>query len=228
MEEEVTETNMTNPTNSLNEILKFPISIITLITSLIVLITVYIKFGEQAKKIENLHIPKPLEGIWDFRVEFSKYMGEDYQKNPDERKKMEGKAAFIWSSNPNLSGYQVLIAAKMFKANDTDKKAIVTVFSINDLFTGKSGAAYDQFKMEGTYLGRTSKNEEYPLVTDTHYTYDELKPKTNADGNITKIEFDFTIPNCKNQKSEANSNNQKTIYDCENPNSEGVITFLRK
>jgi hypothetical protein len=187
------------------------IAVVTLGTALLGFFTGCRAFQEQNRKIESLNIPKPLEGIWNYTVDYEIYHNEDYKKEPEKKKRMEGMAAFVWSTGAKTNGYDVLISAKVYLVTDTTKKPIVVVSSRNRLVTPESGGPAKNLSMSGQYLARLSADSAYANVADTNYFYDNLKAQLSADGtHIDKITFDFRVPEGSRQ-----------------PSSKGTVMFSR-
>src|SRR6266446_7043114 len=117
---------------------EFWIATATLFTAILGVVTGYFALQEQNRKLDAIHAPKPLEGIWNYQADYEIYHTEDYAKEPSKKKRMEGTAAFVWSAGAKSTGYDVLIGAKVYLVTDTTKNPIVVASSLNRLTTPDS------------------------------------------------------------------------------------------
>lgn len=130
----------------------------------------------------------PLEGLWDYKVSYTKYFGQTTPK-----RYLDGKAFFLWyggnSDNPNV-GYHVYAAGGIHELGKSD--FIVTILVDFFLHTDESGIpTKSKFSSEGKYLARTTNNRTFNmpgsiLLKLTDGQYEESVTRT-----IIKITFKY-------------------------------------
>jgi len=130
-------------------------------------------------------LTKPLEGIWDYRAEYTKYFGE---QTP--HRHLKGKAVFLWYGDTTPIGYHAYIGGGVFEIGKSEP--IVTLVIDFFLETGKSGNPKSGSSATGSYIARTTSDAKFAKPGDTEIELKEGKFEESDEHAITKMTFTFT------------------------------------
>lgn len=184
------------------EKLQLVIAKVTLCSSIVAFLAVAFQLYEQKKEIskfsqafQNLNalkiaLKKPLEGIWDFNVNYTKFHNEESETSKLPRKYYKGKAIFLWEEVGDSTGYRIFFGGGIYIEGD-DKVPIISSFMEAELSTDPSGIPESGFKIIGEIISRTSSDENYKSSTvygKAAYTDGVMESSHNR---ITEIKMNF-------------------------------------
>jgi len=123
---------------------------------------------------------KPLEGVWDVKVDYDKFHDEDDYE-------AEGKAIFIWK--PERNKYLIYVGMGASKEEGTFDNC-VTWFLESSIKANQFGIPHEKLTLEFKYIYRTGIEPfNHPgkrrVVTEMNY----IKPDTETEQHIIKGEY---------------------------------------
>ncbi len=129
---------------------------------------------------------KPLEGVWEHRIEFSKYFGQNIKYNSS------GKAIFVWqAANSNYAVYIGYGIKKEFGSEE-----VVSGFLTGTLQANKDGWPAEPFEINLRYAHRTGKGDFERVGVETFsFVKGAATPDTmnrSRAGRIT-LEYETTL-----------------------------------
>lgn len=160
------------------------------------------KIEQNFSSLEKLRkaLTMPLEGLWDYKVEYMPYFGE---KLP--LRVARGNAAFIWhGSDSSRLGYSIFIGAGVREIGKDRADAIVTYVIEFFLDTDQSGNPMEGCSATGIYISRTTSEPKFAKPSDTEVEITNCKPYFSAIHTINKLTFKYqTKTNDPHQQSAA-------------------------
>lgn len=129
-------------------------------------------------------ITMPLEGLWDYKTEYTKYFGE---QTP--HRHLKGKAVFLWYGDTAPIGYHAYIGGGIYEFGKAEP--IVTIVIEFFLETDKSGNPKPDCSATGSYIARTTSEPKFDKPGDTDLELKDGKFEESSVHTINKMTFTF-------------------------------------
>lgn len=127
---------------------------------------------------------KPLEGVWDYRADYSKFWGEDGKWLAT------GEAIFIW--HPEAVRYEVFLGASLVDARMNAKPLDLVTWRLHsNLSPGRNGQPAEPFALIFRYLGRTAFESSWTIPQNLTATFDNFTSTVKRDGETVELRGQF-------------------------------------
>ncbi len=126
----------------------------------------------------------PLEGVWNYRVDYIKYMGRT-----NTHRVLSGKGVAVWYGETAKVGYHFYIGGGIH--NDGSDKSDVTLVVDFFLPAMKNGMPFKPAKAEGKYISRTTSNPDYEQPANAIIYLTDGRIEENDEQVVNKIVFSF-------------------------------------
>jgi hypothetical protein len=145
------------------------------------------RIEQNFRKLSDLRkaLRMPLEGIWDYHVEYTKYFGKD----KPHRKISEGIAVFLWTDGPP-TGYNFFVGGGI-QEYGREGPHIVTHVIKYFLKTDSLGNPTAGCSAHGTYKAITSSNQDFSISGEPDIELFDGKFDTTDTNFIERIRFKF-------------------------------------
>lgn len=127
----------------------------------------------------------PLEGLWDYHVEFTKYFGT----TTPHRKVSGGVAVFLWNDGPT-PGYEFYVGGGI-QEHGKEGQPIVTYVIRYFLQTDSLGNPTPGLSAHGAYKARTSSDPTFSISGDPDLELYDGKFDRSATNTISKMTFKY-------------------------------------